>query len=251
MKKLLLIVTGVLIASGAFASSDSEHPKQMVWSFDGFFGKVDKQAAQRGFQVYKEVCAACHALKRLSYRNLEAIGFSEAEVKAIAADHMVTDGPDDNGEMFERPARPSDHFVPPYPNEKASRAANGGAYPPDLSLIAKARPDGSNYIYSLLTGYHDAPADFKLNEGMHYNPYFPGRQIAMPQPLSDGQVDYQDGTHASIDQMSSDVTNFLQWAAEPEMERRKLIGIKAFIYLSIFTLLFYFAKKRIWARLKD
>lgn len=249
MKKYLILFA--LLAAPAFASSEgTAHPKQMQWPFDGATGTVDRAAAQRGYQVYKEVCAACHSLKRLSFRNLEAIGFSEEEVKALAAGATVTDGPNDNGEMFERPGRPSDRFVAPFANDKAARAANGGAFPPDLSLIVKARQDGANYLYSLLTGYGDAPADVNMSEGMHYNEYFPGNQIAMPKPLSEGQVTFQDGTSASVEQMAHDVTVFLQWAAEPEMEHRKRMGIKAFIYLIIFTGLFYVAKKRIWSRVE-
>ena len=251
MKKIIFFAASLFIASSAFASSSGQHPpKQQVWSFDGVTGTVDRQSAQRGFQVYKEVCASCHSLRLLSYRNLEAIGFSEAEVKAIAAGASVKDGPNDSGDMFDRPGRPSDKFVSPFANEKAARASNGGAFPPDLSLIVKARPDGANYLYSLLTGYEAAPGEMHMNTGMSYNPYFPGSQIAMPNPLNEGQVTYQDGTAASVDQMSRDVVNFLQWAAEPEMEVRKQMGIKVMLYLGIFTILFYLAKKRIWSRLE-
>lgn len=252
MKRIAIFATTLFIATGAFAGEhgNQEAPKQILWSFDGMTGKVDKQAAQRGFQVYKEVCSNCHSLRLLSYRNLEALGFSESEVKAIAASASVKDGPNDAGDMFDRPGRPSDKFVGPFANEKAARASNGGAFPPDLSLIVKARPNGANYIYSILTGYENAPADFHMNTGMNYNPYFSGKQIAMPKPLSDGQVTYQDGTNSSVDQMARDVVNFLQWAAEPEMEHRKTMGIKTLIYLGVFTVLFYLAKKRIWSRLK-
>lgn len=186
----------------------------------------------------------------MSYRSLQDIGFSEDEVKAVSANVTVTDGPNSDGDMFERPARPSDRFKKPFANEAAARAANGGAYPPNLSLMVKARPDGANYVYSLLTGYEDAPADFKLGVGMNYNKYFAGHQIAMAKPLSDGQVEYMDGTTASVDQMAKDVTVFLQWAAEPEMEQRKRMGIKVFSYLIIFTVLFFMAKKIIWRDVK-
>lgn len=251
LRKITLSIAVISFAFSmqAFASEDTLHPKQMHWHFDGATGSFDKQSIQRGFQVYKEVCSACHSLKLLSYRNLQQVGFSEAEVKAIAAEKSVTDGPNDDGEMFERPALPSDRFVSPFANEKAARAANGGALPPDLSLIIKARHDGANYLYSLLTGYQEAPADVKVTEGMHYNPYFAGGQIAMTPPLSDGAVSYGDGTTASVDQMSQDVVNFLQWAAEPEMEHRKELGIKVMFFVSIFTILFWLAKKRVWARL--
>ena len=249
MKKLFL--TLVLLSTNAFAGGGSDiQLKEVKWPFDGAFGTVDRQAAQRGYQVYKDVCAGCHALEYISYRNLQEIGFSEAEVKAIAADATVIDGPNDDGEMYERSGRPSDRFQKPFPNEKAARAANGGAYPPNLSLIVKSRPNGANYLYSLLTGYEEAPTGMQMGEGMNYNKYFPGHQIAMAQPLSDGQIEYMDGTNASIEQMSKDITIFLQWAAEPEMEHRKRMGIKVFAYLIIFTLLFYMAKKIIWRNVK-
>jgi ubiquinol-cytochrome c reductase cytochrome c1 subunit len=251
MKKYLAFAVALLMSGSALASGGGIPLKQVAWPFDGVTGTVDRQAAQRGFQVYKEVCSACHSLRLVSYRNLGALGFSEAEVKAIAAGATVKDGPNDAGDMFERPGRPSDKFASPFANEKAARASNGGALPPDLSLIVKARPDGANYLYSLLTGFENAPADFHLSTGMNYNRYFPGHQIAMAQPLSDGQIQYQDGTEATIDQMSRDVTTFLQWAAEPEMETRKQMGLKVLIYLAVFTVLFYLAKRRIWSKLKN
>ncbi|MGI4776382.1 MAG: cytochrome c1 [Janthinobacterium lividum] len=232
----------------ATVSANEKVPKlkKMSWPFEGLLGKVDRQAAQRGFQVYREVCAACHGLYNLSYRNLKDIGFSEAEIKEIAKSYVVKDGPNDQGEMFERPATPADKFIRPFPNEQASRAANNGAYPPDLSLIIKAREDGANYLHSLLNGYSDPPPNFKLLTGLYYNHYFPGKQIAMPPPLSDGQVVYLDGMHSSVDQMSKDVTIFLQWSAEPEMEHRKSMGLKVMIFLILFSIFFYISKKRIW-----
>lgn len=235
----------IILATSAQANETKEH-KTMVWPFEGMFGSFDRQAAQRGAQVYLEVCSACHGLNHLYYRNLKALGFSDGEIKAIAAKKTVTDGPNDAGDMFDRPATPSDIFVPPFPNEHAARASNGGAYPVDLSLIIKARHDGPNYVYSLLTGYTTPPEHVKLMPGLHYNPYFEGGQIAMPPPLTEGQVDYSDGTKASIDQMSHDLVVFLQWAAEPEMEHRKSMGLKIMIFLSIFTILFFMVKKRIW-----
>lgn len=249
MNMRLWIAAVALMSGAAFASEDVMHPRQIQWPFDGITGKVDKMSAQRGFQVYKEVCAACHGLNRVAFRSLADLGFSEGEIKALAATYQVGDGPNDAGDMFQRPGRPSDRFVAPFANEQAARATNNGAYPPDLSLIVKARADGANYVHSILTGYAEPPADFKLNDGMHYNPYFPGRQIAMPNPLSEGQVTFEDGTKASVDQMSRDVVSFLQWAAEPEMEKRKGMGIKVFIYLAIFTAFMWVAKKRIWSRI--
>lgn len=252
MKKiaLILMMGTVLAAPAVYAAGDVKPPRKVEWSFDGMFGKVDKPAAQRGFQVYKEVCSACHGIKRVAFRSLTEIGFSPAEVKALAATYSVKDGPNDDGEMFERPGLPSDKFVPPYANEQAARAAQNGAYPPDLSLIIKARHDGANYVYSLLTGYgQEVPEHMVMSEGQHYNPYMAGGKIAMAAPFSDGQVTYVDGTVASVDQMAKDVVNYLQWAAEPEMESRKQIGIKVLIYLAIFTVFMYVAKRRLWSKL--
>lgn len=235
------------LSAPTMSATEAKHPREIVWPFNGMFGTLDRQAAQRGFQVYKEVCASCHGLHRVAFRSLRGIGLTEPEIKALAAGYTVTDGPNDEGEMFDRPGRPSDKFVPPFPNEQAARAANGGAYPPDLSLIVKARENGANYLYSLLTGYSEPPAGKTIPEGLHYNPYFPMGQIAMPAPLvSDGQVTYSDGTQATIDQMARDVTVFLQWAAEPEMEQRKSMGIRTLIFLGIMTVFFYIAKRRIW-----
>ncbi len=339
-----IILSALLIAVGssAFAAGDVKHPHQHDWAFDGAFGTFDKPAIQRGLQVYKEVCSSCHGVKRVPFRRLVEVGFSEAEVKSLAASYTVMDGPNDDGEMYERPGRASDKIPSPYPNELAARAVNNGAYPLDLSLITKARHDGPNYVYSLLTGYEDAPAylckkvvdgacvsfhrispqdakakqeemkaaaeadaavaaeklaakkaDAKegdkadeaaeeakkevkkgdlflcasivenveeidgktvksescteMGKTLHYNPYFAGNQIAMVAPLhTEGQVEYQDETKATVEQMSHDVVNFLQWAAEPEMENRKRMGIRVMIFLGFFTVLFYIAKKRIW-----
>jgi len=250
-KHLLLSVSVVLMAASgiAYAAGNQKHPHQMKWSFDGVFGKVDQASAQRGLQVYKEVCSACHGLSRIAFRNLTEIGFSEAEAKALASTYQIKDGPNDEGEMFERPGRASDYFPSPYANEQQARSVQNGAYPPDLSLIIKARPDGANYLYSLLTGYTTAPADVQVAAGQHYNPYFPGGLLAMQAPLSDGQVSYEDGTKATVEQMSIDVVNFLQWAAEPEMQARKQMGIKTLLFLAVFSAFAYVAKRRIWRKL--
>ena len=251
-KKTLLIAASFLslgAASIAYGEGDQKPPHKVSCSFDGIFGQVDKQAAQRGFQVYKEVCSACHSLNRVAFRNLQDLGFSEAEVKALAASYQINDGPNDNGDMFQRPGKPSDYFPAPYANENAGRALHNGALPPDLSLIVKARHDGPNYIHSLLTGYGPAPSDVQLSDGQNYNPYFPSGKLMMPPPLSDGQVTYSDGTSATVDQMASDVVNFLQWAAEPEMEARKEMGLKVLVYLAIFTAFMYVAKRNIWRKL--
>ena len=250
MRRLIITLLLISAAMSAQAAGDYEKPIQKDWAFDGFLGKFDYESVQRGFTVYKNGCASCHSLKRIAYRNLQEVGFTEGQAKAIAAEYEVTDGPNDDGELFQRPARLSDRFVSPFPNEQAARAANGGAYPPDLSLMVKARPDGANYLYSLLLGYEEPPADVKLGTGMYYNIYYPGKQIAMPQQLSAGLVDYADGTEASIEQMATDITNFLQWTAEPEMQQRKKMGVRTFIYLVIMTILLYAAKRRIWSDVK-
>jgi len=246
-------ITFIALNVNVYATQDVAQPKQVEWSFDGMNGVFDRQSIQRGFKVFKEVCSACHSVNRLAFRNFAEVGFSDQEIKALAAEYTVIDGPNDEGEMFERPAKPADQVPGPYANEKAARASNNGAYPPDLSLIIKARVDGANYVYSLLTGYSAPPQGFNLGENMHYNPYFSGggSKLAMTPPLvSDGQISYPDGTASTIEQMSKDVVNFLQWAAEPEMEERKKIGISVMLFLIIFTLLFYLAKKRIWKNVK-
>lgn len=239
-----------LLDFGKITQDDVEHPKKDEWAFDGMFGDFDRQSAQRGYQVYKEVCANCHSMDLVAFRNLQAIGFSEAETKVLAADYDY-DIIDDDGEEDTRVGNPSDKFPNPYSNKKAAAAANNGKAPPDLSLMIKARHDGANYVNSILTGYEDAPADVEVGTGLAYNPYFPGKQIAMAAPLSEGQVEYADGTDATVQQMSHDVVTFMQWAAEPEMEYRKKMGIKVLIFLSIMTIFFYVAKVRIWARVKD
>lgn len=251
MRYLLLML--VLIASPVLAQEHSHEtaplPKQ-DWSFHGPFGTFDRAAAQRGFQVYKEVCATCHSLSLLSYRHLRDIGFNEAEVKALAAQAMVKDGPNEAGEMFERPGLPSDRFPAPFANKKAAQAANGGAYPPDLSLIVKARQDGANYLYALLNGYEEPPHDVALGAGMNYNKYFPGHQIAMPKPMNEGAVTYADGTKATVEQMAHDVTTFLAWAAEPELEARKRMGVRVMLFMLVLAGLFYMSKRKVWEKLK-
>lgn len=249
--RYISIILCLTISGVSYANTEALPPKQMKWPFEGVLGVVDRQAAQRGFQIYKEVCSVCHSMKHLYYRNLKELGFSEAEIKEIAKQHTVIDGPNDQGEMFERPAVPSDRFVDPFKNEQAARSANNNALPVDLSLIVKAREDGANHVYSILTGYnHPLPEGFKLTPGLNYNPYFSGSQIGMPAPLTDGQVAYEDGTVATVDQMAHDVAIFLQWAAEPEMEHRKSLGLKSLIFLTFLTIFFYISKKRIWQDVK-
>jgi cytochrome c1 len=224
--------------------------KQHKWSFSGPFGTFDKASLQRGFQVYKEVCTACHGISLLSFDDLLDIGFSMAQIKAIAAQSEIKDGPNDEGNMFKRPGRASDLVPPPFENEKAARFANNGAYPPDLSLITKARKGGPDYLFNLLTGYKEAPKDVKVAPGMHYNEAFPGNQIAMPAPLKDGLVTFSDGTKATTEQMAQDVVTFLSFVSEPEMEERKRMGVKVLIFLTFLTALFWGVKRSVWSRLE-
>jgi ubiquinol-cytochrome c reductase cytochrome c1 subunit len=224
---------------------------QKDWFFHNPVGVLDLASVQRGFQVYREVCAACHSLNLMSYRNLTGIGFTPAQVKQIAAEYQVSDGPNDDGDYYDRPGRPSDKFVAPYPNKKAAMASNGGAYPPDLSLMAKARKGGPDYIHALLTGYDTPPEGIEVMDGLHYNTYFPGNQLAMAAPLSDGIVTYADGTPTTVPQMATDVTQFLTWTSDIHQVARKRMGIKVLIYLFLLTGLLYAVKRRIWSRLKS
>jgi ubiquinol-cytochrome c reductase cytochrome c1 subunit len=246
MKHLVTAVALVAFAAVPAMAADAPKPAKQSWSFNGPFGTYDRASLQRGFQIYKEVCSACHAMHQLYYRNLAALGYNEAEIKALAASVEVTDGPNDNGEMFTRQGRPYDRFKAPFPNSNAARAANNGAYPPDLSVITKARPHGADYIYALLTGYKAPPAGLKLNDGMAYNAAFGGGQIAMASPLSEGAVEYKDGTKPTVPQLAKDVTTFLAWAAEPEMEERKRMGFKVMLFLLILSGVLYAAMRRIW-----
>ncbi|GGF51050.1 hypothetical protein GCM10007301_08050 [Azorhizobium oxalatiphilum] len=272
MKKTILFgaaALALLLASPVKAAEGGHDdlPHRESWSFAGPFGTYDTAQLQRGFKVFREVCAACHSANYLYFRNLAQPGgprFSEAQAKAVATDYQITDGPNDQGEMFQRPGRLSDHWPAPFPNDQAARVANGGALPPDLSVIAKARAShvgfpgfitdaftqyqegGVDYIHALLTGYVDAPEGFKLQSGLNYNKYFPGHQIAMPKPISDGQVEYTDGTPATVDQYSRDVSAYLMWMAEPHLDARKRIGFQVFVFLIVLAGLLYFTKKKIW-----
>ncbi len=245
----IAIVATVAALSLSAAARAAEAPKAPAndWSFNGLFGTFDRGALQRGYQVYAEVCATCHSLRLVAYRNLREIGFSEDQVKKIAAEVEIQDGPDEEGEMFDRPGRPEDRFKPPFDNDNAARASNNGAFPPDLSLITKARKGGADFLHGILTGYRDPPAGVEINEGMSYNAYFPGFQIAMPPPLAEGSVEYADGTKTSVDQMSRDVTTFLAWASEPEMEERKSMGVKVILFLLLLTGMLLALKRKIWS----
>jgi ubiquinol-cytochrome c reductase cytochrome c1 subunit len=253
-----------LLAGSAIASEESEehkNPPRQEWSFAGPFGKFDQAQLQRGFKVFREVCSNCHSMKLVAFRDLAAPGgpgFSEEQAKALAAEYMIKDGPNEAGDMFERPGRLSDYFPPPFPNEQAARAAFG-AYPPDMSVLAKARTyergfplfladpiiqyqeHGVDYIYALLTGYtHD--------DDPNWDEYMPGHRIAMAKPLSDGAVDYTDGSPQTVDQYARDVSAFLMWAAEPHLEERKRIGFGVMIYLAVFAFMLYLVKRKIWAK---
>ena len=258
MKKILnrslLILMFISISLNLKAMESNTKLLQTNWSFKGIFGKFDRGELRRGYQVYSEVCSGCHSMSQLSYRNLYEKGgpeFSKDIAKGIAASHDINDGPNADGEMFTRPGRLSDKFAKPYPNVEAAKASNGGAYPPDMSVLAKARNGGAEYIYSLLQGYEDPPEGMVLDEGVHYNKYMYGNKIKMANQLSDGLIEYADGTEATVQQMSKDVTTFLMWAAEPHLEARHQMGFKAIVYLIILTTLVYFSMKKIWSRVKS
>ena len=248
------IILVVFISLFSFSTSSEEVKSEFIktkWSFEGIFGTFDRASLQRGYQVYQEVCSGCHSVQHLSYRNLSEKGgpeFSIEEAKAIAAQFEVEDGPNSDGEMFMRPGRLSDKFVKPYPNVEASTAANDGAYPPDMSVLTKARAGGADYIYSLLLGYEEAPTGFELDDGVYYNKYIPGNKIKMSAPLSDGLVEYSDSTQATTAQMAKDVTTFLVWAAEPHLEAQHRMGFKAIIYLIILFTLVYMSKQKVWSQ---
>lgn len=276
MKRTLLIAAAVLgFSAPAFASGETPVPPAQKWTFAGPFGTFDRAQLQRGFKVYREVCASCHGLTYVAFRNLAEEGgpeFSEVQVKALAAEYKIQDGPNDAGDMFERPGRPADRFPAPFPNENAAAAANGGKAPPDLSLMPKARTyergfpwfitdafrqyseNGADYLVALLTGYEEAPAGFQVPAGGHYNHYFPGHVVAMPKPLSDGQVEYpkneagQPQAPETVAQYAKDVTAFLTWTAEPHLEARKRLGFQVMLFLLVLSGLFYFTKKKVWAK---
>lgn len=275
--KLLSVLSGIAVAaviatgvtSANAASYPINKPRQVSWSFGGPFGTWDKAQLQRGLQVYQEVCAACHGLDLIAFRNLEALGYSAEEVKAFAAEFIVVDGPNEEGEMFERDAKPSDRWPSPFPNAQAAAFANNGAAPPDLSLIAKARApkrgfptfvfdvftmyaeNGPDYLYSMLTGYKDAPAGVDVPEGTYYNPYFAnGKVLSMASPLDDGLVTYADGAPETLDQYSRDISAFLMWTAEPMLVERKKLGFKVLVFLALFAALLYLVKKQVWSGLK-
>ncbi|TMK09942.1 MAG: cytochrome C, partial [Alphaproteobacteria bacterium] len=268
---IALMIAGALFAGSAqnARAEEQEAPPSQKWSFAGPFGTYDRGALQRGLKIYKEVCSACHGLSYIAFRNLAdpgGPGYSPAQAAAFAAEYKIKDGPNDQGEMFERPGRPADYFPSPFPNEPAARAANGGALPPDLSLITKARSyergfpmfvidfftqfqeQGPNYIDAILQGFEEKPPPgVTIPEGSYYNKYFPGHAIKMPKPLNDGQVTFDDGSPATEAQYAKDVTTFLMWAAEPHMEARKRLGMQVFLFLILFTGLMYFTKKKVWA----
>jgi ubiquinol-cytochrome c reductase cytochrome c1 subunit len=282
-KELLMLgLSASLLGAAAYAAEDKAAPEaaagshgevrppRLDWSFAGFFGKYDTGQLQRGFKVFREVCSNCHSANDLAFRNLGDPGgpqFSEGQIKALAAEYKIKDGPNDAGDMFERPGRPSDYWPAPFANANAARAANGGGLPPDMSVLAKARgvksgfprfifdalpffsyqEAGPDYIVGILTGYSDAPAGVKLDAGQYFNHIMPGNKIAMPPPLSNGQVDYPDGAPATLQQYSKDVSAFLMWMAEPKLDQRKRTGFRVLVFLAIFAGLLYATKKRVWA----
>ena len=272
----LAALAGLLVAGAARAQEHAPTPPQQPWSFSGTLGNFDQAQLQRGFQVYREVCSNCHSMRLLHFRDLEREGgpdFSASQVRALAAEYKVQDGPNDAGDMFERPGRPADHLPPPFPNENAAAAANGGKAPPDMSVLAKARTyergfpwflidplpfvgyseQGPDYIHAVLNGYEEAPEGATVPAGGHYNQYYPGHIIAMPKPLADGQVSYAKGADGqpvapeTVDQYARDVTAFLMWTAEPHLEAEKALGFRVILFLLVLSGLLYYVKKRVWA----
>lgn len=246
---LSALIIGVTPFGVAVAAGEGGEPiPSQDWSFSGPFGTYDKASMQRGLQIYRNVCANCHSLKRIYFRNFEALGYTEAQIKNIAAEYTVmNEEPNEEGDMFERAAKPSDAFPSPFANDNAAKYANGGALPPDLSLITKARANGSNYLYALLTGYEEAPHGEELSSGQYWNKYFPGHKLSMAPPLSDGLVGYEDGTPETVEQYARDITNFLTWAADPYMEERKRTGMKVILFLLVFAGVLWAVKKKVWA----
>jgi len=251
INKIFITIFLFLIPFSAFSEEKNIELIETNWSFNGLFGTFDRASLQRGYQVYQEVCSGCHSVQHLSYRNLSEEGgpeFSIEEVKAIVSQFEIEDGPNSDGEMFMRSARLSDKFISPYPNIEASTSANDGAYPPDMSVLAKARTGGADYIYSLLMGYEEPPEGIELDDGVYYNKYMPGNKIKMSEPVSDGIVEYSDGTQPSKAQIAKDVTTFLVWASEPHLESQHRMGFKTIIYLIILITLVYMSKQKVWSR---
>ena len=254
LSKFIIIIIFSTLPFVVFAEEKKINFIETNWSFDGLFGTFDRASLQRGYQVYQEVCAGCHSAQHLSYRNLSEKGgpeFSIEEAKAIASQFEIQDGPNSDGEMFMRSARLSDKFVKPYPNIQAATAANDGAYPPDMSVLVKARKGGAAYIYSLLQGYEEPPEGFQLDDGVYYNKFMSGNQIKMPNILLDDLVEYADGTKATVEQMSKDISSFLAWASEPSLEARHKIGFRVILYLVVLAGLVYLSMNRLWSRIES
>ena len=250
IKKFFFIIFSFLFLISNLHCEEKIILKKQNWTFEGIFGRYDDLSLQRGLQIYQEVCSTCHGMKRLRFRELKDLGFTEDQIKKYSETFEILDGPNELGEMFMRPGEPSDTFVSPYKNKQEAKASFNGVYPPDLSLLTKAIKNGPDYIYSLLTGYEDPPKDFELIDGLYYNPYHDGKVIAMPPPLYDDAIEYIDGTNASLHQLSYDIVNFLNWAAEPELEKRKSMGVKVILFLIVLTALLYVTMKETWSRIE-
>lgn len=244
-------VSMVVVGSIAQSSDDHIPPPEHPWFHQRLLGALDAKAVRRGHQVYTQVCATCHSLDRIAYRNFVGMIYDEETAKKLAEEKEYEDGPDESGEMFERPGKLSDHLQSPYANEEQARFANGGAYPPDLSLMAKARHDGANYIFALLTGYRDAPFGVQVGDGQYYNPYFPGGKIGMARQLFDGGVEYDDGTPANASQMAKDVAEFLVWTAEPDHNDRRRMGLKWMVFMGMVLLMSGYYKRFRWSLVKN
>ena len=248
IKKFFFIIFSFFFLIPNLFAEEAMSLKKQNWSFEGIFGRYDNSTLQRGLQIYQEVCSACHGMKRLRFRELKDLGFTNDQIKQYAKTFEILDGPNELGEMFMRPGETSDTFVSPYKNKEEAKTTFNGAYPPDLSLLTKTMKNGPDYIYSLLTGYEEnSPQDFELTDGLYYNPYHDGKVIAMPPPLYDNVIEYIDGTNASLHQLSFDIVHFLNWAAEPTLQERKSLGLKVLLFLIVLTLLLYVTMKEIWS----
>ena len=235
------------LGSGSVFASEAPEPAHLPWSHSGYYSGYDTASIRRGFEVYRQVCSTCHSLEYKSYRELIGVSHTEEQAKALARSVEVTDGPNDQGEMFQRPGKLFDHLPKPYPNEEYARFINNGAIPPDLSLIVLGRHAGEDYVFSVLTGYHEAPHGLHLRDGLHYNVYFPGNAIGMAKPISDGIVEFEDGTPATESQIAKDVATFLAWCSMPEHDERKKNGVKLAVAFAVLSVLLGYQKRLIWA----
>lgn len=249
LRTFLIILVCLCYGIGVRAAEEVSFPRY-TWQHSGLLGTIDKAAAQRGLQVYRQVCSTCHSLRHIAFRHLAGIGFTEEQIKAFAAEYRIQDGYDENGEELERTGKPFDFFPSPYENDVLGRLANNGVLPPDLSLMVAARQGGEDYIVSFLNGYTQTPEGVQLNPGQYYNKYYPGHLVSMPPMILAGGVEYTDGTEASVFQQARDVATFLVFTSDPHHDFRKQLGVRVMLFLLVFTVLVFFAKQQLWRDIK-